>query len=234
MICMRLDKYLAHAGVGTRKEVKQLIRKKHVRVNGELVTKDDIHVDEDAEIYVDDECIYYEKFVYLMLNKPQGVISATDDEQYQTVLDCFDVTLPKGCFPVGRLDIDTEGLLLITNDGKLAHRLLSPKHHVKKTYFVEFESELSLQAQEILCNGSIVLDDKKVLEAQLDIVDERHCYLTIEEGRFHQVKRMFHAVHNEVLFLQRVSMGPLTLDENLDVGEFRPLTLEEIDALKEV
>lgn len=231
---MRLDKYLAHAGVGTRKEVKQLIRKKHVRVNGELITKDDAHVDEDAVVYVDDECIYYEQFVYLMLNKPQGVISATEDDQYETVLDCFDVTLPKGCFPVGRLDIDTEGLLLITNDGKLAHRLLSPKHHVKKTYYVEHASSLSEEDQKTLCNGSIVLDDKQVLEAQLEVLDETHCFLTIEEGRFHQVKRMFHAVSNEVVFLQRVTMGPITLDEELAVGDFRPLTIEEIDALKEV
>ena len=231
---MRLDKYLSHAGIGTRKEVKQLIRKKHVTVNGELVTKDDYRIEDDAEVYVDDELVYYEQFVYLMLNKPDGVISATEDDTYQTVLDCFDVTLPKGCFPVGRLDIDTEGLLLITNDGKLSHRLLSPKHHVKKTYYVEHQEPLTEDDINILCNGTIVLDDKVILPATCERIDSNHCLLTIEEGRFHQVKRMFHAVHNEVLYLKRISMGPLKLDETLSCGDFRPLTFDEIEQLQEV
>ena len=232
---MRLDKYLSHAGIGTRKEVKQLIRKKHVEVNGVLVSKDDTHVELDDEIMVDGEIIYYEPFVYLMLNKPNGVISATEDGEHQTVLDCFEgITLPKGCFPVGRLDIDTEGLLLISNDGQLAHRLLSPKHHVAKTYYVEHEKSVSEKDIETLCNGSIIIDDKPVLEAAFEVIDEYASYLTIEEGRFHQVKRMFHAIDNEVLYLQRITMGPLVLDEDLAVGDWRPLSEEEIAALKEI
>lgn len=231
---MRLDKYLSHAGIGTRKEVKQLIRKKHVKVNGNLITKDDAHVDEQAEVMVDEEIVYYEPFVYLMLNKPSGVISATEDGEHETVLDCFDVMLPKGCFPVGRLDIDTEGLLLITNDGKLAHRLLSPKQHVQKTYFVEYEKPLSEEDIKMLCDGSIRLDDKAILPAKLDIISETSCLLHIEEGRFHQVKRMFQAVTNEVVYLKRLAMGPLQLDDDLQPGDWRPLHEEEHKALQAI
>ena len=231
---MRLDKYLSHAGVGTRKEVKQLIRKKHVRVNGELVVKDDMHVEEDDLVQLDGEHIYYEPFVYLMLNKPSGVICATQDSEHETVLDCFDVMLPKGCFPVGRLDMDTEGLVLISNDGKLAHHLLSPKHHVRKTYYVEHQLCLHETAIKTLCNGSIILDEKTVLCAALEVINETSCFFHIEEGRYHQIKRMFSAVGNEVLYLKRVAMGPLRLDDHLEVGEWRALTQEELAALKAV
>ncbi len=232
---MRLDKYLAHAGVGTRKEVKQLIRKKHVRVNDTIVCKDDMHIKDTDTVFVDEEEVYYEQFVYLMLNKPEGVISATEDDEYETVLDCFqNVTLPKGCFPVGRLDIDTEGLVLITNDGKLAHKLLSPKHHVEKTYYVEHKKELTDENIEMLCNGSVVLDDKIVLPARLDRIDAYSSFYHIKEGRYHQVKRMFHVVNNEVTYLKRISMGPLTLDEELAIGEWRPLYEDEIEKLKAI
>lgn len=230
---MRLDKYLAHAQVGTRKEVKLLIRKKHVTVNGEIVIKDDVHIDEVHDVVcVDGEEIYYETMVYLMLNKPSGVISATVDEVHETVLDCIGASLPKDCFPVGRLDIDTEGLLLITNDGKLSHFLLSPKHHVKKTYYVEMKNILSKEDIEILENGSIVLYEKVIKPAKVEVIDDYHCYLTIEEGRYHQVKRMMSAVGNEVLYLKRISMGSLRLDENLQTGEWRWLSEEEVQALK--
>lgn len=232
---MRLDKYLAHAGVGTRKEVKQLIRKKHVRVNDTIVCKDDMHINDTDAVFVDDEEVYYEQFVYLMLNKPEGVISATEDDEYETVLDCFqNVTLPKGCFPVGRLDIDTEGLVLITNDGKLAHKLLSPKHHVEKTYYVEHKKVLTDENIEMLCNGSVVLDDKIVLPARLDRIDAYSSFYHIKEGRYHQVKRMFHAVNNEVTYLKRISMGSLILDEELAIGEWRPLYEDEIEKLKAI
>ena len=150
----------------------------------------------------------------------------------ETVLDCIGAQLPKDCFPVGRLDIDTEGLLLITNDGKLSHFLLSPKHHVKKTYYVEMKNILSKEDIEILENGSIVLDEKVIKPAKVEVIDDYHCYLTIEEGRYHQVKRMMSAVGNEVLYLKRISMGSLRLDENLQTGEWRWLSEEEVQALK--
>lgn len=230
---MRLDKFLAHAQIGTRKEVKQLIRKKRVCVNGEVCSKDDRHIDESKDmITLDGEPIQYEQYVYIMLHKPQGVISATQDAQHATVLDCIDVVLPKGCFPVGRLDIDTEGLLLITNDGKLSHRLLSPKHHVDKRYYVEVKYSFTQEMLETLQNGSIILDDEHIQEAVVEVIDEKRCYLTIQEGRFHQIKRMMHAVDNEVVYLQRVQMGSLILDETLACGDWRWLTDEEVQQLK--
>lgn len=229
---MRLDKYLAHAGIGTRKEVKQLIRKKRVCVNGDIVTKDDIHIDEvQDQIEIDGLLISYDQVVYIMLHKPCDVVSAVRDELHTTVMDCIDVMLPPGCFPVGRLDIDTEGLLLITNDGQLSHCLLSPKHHIAKTYYVELEKPLSECDILTLEEGSIVLDDEVVQKAEMMRVSEKQCYITIYEGKFHQVKRMFHAVNNEVLFLKRVSMGSLKLDEALEAGQWRYLQKEEVQAL---
>lgn len=229
---MRLDKYLAHAGIGTRKEVKQLIRKKQVCVNGTIVVKDDIHINEkEDQIEIDGLIISYDQVVYIMLNKPCDVVSAVRDELHATVMDCIDVMLPPGCFPVGRLDIDTEGLLLITNDGQLSHSLLSPKHHVAKTYYVELETSLSEADIVTLTEGSIILDEDVLQEAQITRIDEMKCYITIYEGKFHQVKRMFHAVNNDVLFLKRISMGSLQLDEALEVGQWRYLHKEEVQAL---
>lgn len=230
---MRLDKFLAHAQIGTRKEVKQMIRKKRVCVNGVICCKDDMHIDETQdEITIDGEEVLYEQYVYLMLNKPQGVVSATQDALHETVLDCIDVLLPKGCFPVGRLDIDTEGLLFITNDGKLSHQLLSPKHHVKKRYYVEVAKPLNKEMIRILENGSIVLDEKVIQEAKVEQINDTSCYLTIQEGRYHQIKRMMHAVDNEVVYLKRVQMGSLVLDDSLSCGDWRWLTMEEIQQLK--
>ena len=232
---MRLDKYLAHAGLGTRKEVKLAIRKGRVCINGELCQKDDRKIQEGVDVVcVDGEEIYYEAVVYIMLNKPQDVVSATSDPIYETVLDCIDAFLPKDCFPVGRLDVDTEGLLLITNDGKLAHRLLSPKHHVEKTYLVELAQSLQEGDQKRLENGSIILDEEPVLPARVEILEDTKILLHIQEGRFHQVKRMLHAVGNEVVYLKRIAMGPLQLDEALACGEWRYLSEEEITSLKNV
>ena len=169
-----------------------------------------------------------------MLNKPQDVVSATSDPTYETVLDCIDAFLPKDCFPVGRLDMDTEGLLLITNDGKLAHRLLSPKHHVEKTYLVDLAQPLQEGDQKKLENGSIVLDEEPVLPARVEILEDTQILLHIQEGRFHQVKRMLHAIGNEVVHLKRIAMGPLRLDEALASGEWRYLSEEEITVLKNV
>lgn len=230
---MRLDKYLAHAGIGTRKEVKQLIRKKHICVNGKICSKDDVHIQEDSDIVsLDGANITYQSIVYIMLNKPKGVISATMDELHATVFDCIDAILPNDCFPVGRLDIDTEGLLLICNDGKLAHDLLSPRKHVDKTYYVEIDHALTNADKERLENGSIVLDDVNLKEASVEQIDTCSLYLTIKEGKYHQVKRMLEAVDNEVVYLKRVRMGSLRLDEQLAVGEWRYLHDDEIEDLK--
>lgn len=232
---MRLDKFLAHCDIGSRKQVKQMIRKGFVMVNDEIIKSDDYQIDENSDhIYVDGEEIYYLKDIYMMMNKPDGVVSATFDNYDQCVIDLIDEGFAKQCFPIGRLDKDSEGLLLISNDGQLAHRLLSPKHHIDKTYYVKHLPNLSDEDIDKLCNGSIILDDKEVLEAKYERIDDESCYLTIQEGRFHQVKRMFHAVNNEVLYLKRVSMGPISLDENLESGEYRFLTDEEIKLLKDI
>lgn len=228
---MRLDKFLAHAGIGTRKEVKELIRKKRVSVNGVIQKKDDVKIDElKDEVCLDGEVIRYQQFVYYMLNKPQGVVSATVDSQYKTVLECFDCYLPDDVFPVGRLDIDTEGLLLISNDGQLAHRLLSLKYHVDKTYYVKCENKITDDMVKGL-SQTIELKDEVYQPGVVEVISEDELYLTIQEGKFHQVKRMLHYVGNEVIFLKRVSFGPLTLDESLLPGEYRELSEEEIERL---
>lgn len=228
---MRLDKFLAHAGIGTRKEVKELIRKKRVSVNGVIQKKDDVKIDEfKDEICVDGEIIRYQQFVYYMLNKPQGVVSATVDSHYKTVLECFDCFLPDDVFPVGRLDIDTEGLLLISNDGQLAHRLLSLKYHVDKTYYVKCEKEITDEMVKGL-SQTIELKDEVYQPGVVEVISDDELYLTIQEGKFHQVKRMLHHVGNEVVFLKRVSFGPLKLDESLLPGEYRELSEEEIERL---
>ena len=230
---MRLDKYLAHCNVGSRKEVKGLIRKGRVCVDGQIIKNDDYQIDElHASVFVDDEEIYYIKDVYFMMNKPSDVVSATFDHYDETVIDLIEERYRKDCFPIGRLDKDSEGLLLISNDGNLAHRLLSPKHHINKVYYVEHLNPLSKQDIETLCNGTIVIDDKVVLEAKYEKINDHACHFTIMEGRFHQVKRMFHAVSNEVLYLKRIAMGPIVLDESLELGEYRFLTEEEINLLK--
>lgn len=226
---MRLDKYLAHAGIGTRKQVKLLIRKKHICVNGSICNKDDTKIREyEDRITLDGEDITYEPKVYIMLNKPQGVVCATVDELHATVFDCIDALLPKDCFSVGRLDIDTEGLLLICNDGKLAHALLSPKKHVDKTYDVTMAHALSPQDIHKLESGTIRLDEVYIQPAQVEYIDSTFLRLTIREGKFHQVKRMLHAVDNEVLHLKRIRMGTLVLDHDLQPGAWRYLTKQEI------
>ncbi len=230
---MRLDKFLAHAGVGTRNEVKKLIRAKAVKVNGELCKKEDVHIDEDHDlVMVHDEIIYYEKFRYYMLNKPQGVISSTEVGPQKTVLDCLDENI-QDLFPVGRLDIDTEGLLLITNDGQLAHELLSPKKHVEKCYYVEISKPLSSEHIQSLTSGITIDGNELCKPAKVEIINDRSLYLYITEGKFHQVKRMMVACNSEVTYLKRISMGSLVLDESLELGEYRPCTEEEISNLRQ-
>lgn len=223
---MRLDKYLADAGVGTRKEVKEWIKRGLVTVNGVAVKDPGTHVAAEDEVLYDGDPVANEEFVYLMLHKPPGVVSATEDAREKTVLDLIEAPHPKGLFPVGRLDKDTVGLLLLTNDGALAHRLLSPKKHVEKTYFARVSGEVTAADVEAFSAG-IELSDFICLPAELVIVERDTALVTLREGKFHQIKRMFHACGKEVLYLKRLSMGPLTLDPALPEGSYRPLTADE-------
>ena len=237
---MRLDKFLANSGVGTRKEVKELLKKRLIKVNDEIVKDGKIHVNENEDtVKYKDEIISYKKFVYIMLNKPNGVISATEDKVHKTVIDLLgDEYRTFEVFPVGRLDIDTEGLLLLTNDGVLSHNLLSPNKHVDKKYYVELEKLLTKMDIDKLEKG-VELKNFTTKDAKVEIIengeesDKIRVYITISEGKFHQVKRMFKAVGNEVKYLKRVKIGTLSLDENLKLGEYRELTEDELTKLKE-
>ena len=212
-----------------------MIRKKRVRVNNQIIVKDDYVIDETKDIvYVDDMEIYYNQEMYIMLNKPQGYLSATEDSRDPCVVDLIPEVGISKCFPVGRLDKDSEGLLLISNNGQLAHRLLSPKHHVVKKYYIEMREPVSEEMIVNLCNGSIILDDKPVKEAAYTPIEATTGIIEISEGRFHQVKRMMEAVGNEVLYLKRIQMGPLVLDEDLALGEYRYLNEDEIQSLMEL
>lgn len=230
---LRLDKMLAHLGYGSRKDVKRIIRKGEVLVNGEVCKDDDFKVDSDIdEVVVFDESVSYSEFVYIMLNKPSGVVSATFDNFKQTVIDLVSEYEKQKVFPVGRLDIDTEGLLLITNDGMLCHNLLAPKSHVDKKYYVEFSGQFKQEYYEAFEKG-ITLDDGYVtLPGQIKLIDSNKAEVIIHEGKFHQVKRMFLALNMEVTYLKRISFGSLVLDESLKLGEYRLLTEKEIEDLK--
>jgi len=225
---MRLDKYLADMNKGTRSEVKELIRKKLVTVNNEIITDPGQQISTEDIICVRGERIMYEEFRYFMLNKPAGVVSATEDNSDKTVIDLLKVENTKGLFPVGRLDKDTEGLLLITNDGDCSHRMLSPKKHVDKCYFVCLEYPITKEDIKELTSGVDIGDDTLTSPAKVEAITPTSIYLTITEGRYHQVKRMMKAVNNEVTYLKRVSFGPLELDNNLKPGEYRRLDLDEI------
>ena len=232
---LRLDKYLADAGVGTRSQVKQMIRKGQIAINGETVKKPDQKVDgEKDKIEVMGKEIRYQKYRYLLLHKPSGYVSATEDKKEQTVLSLLPEELRKDLFPVGRLDKDTEGLLLLTNDGALAHRLLSPKKHVDKTYYARVQGRVTDEDQAAFLQGVDIGDEKDTMPAQLEILEaaeESRILLTIQEGRFHQVKRMFEARGKKVVYLKRISMGPMALEEGLKPGNYRELTEEEQEAL---
>ena len=230
---MRLDKFLGIAGGVTRSEAKQLIKKGLVCVNGKKAERPDQKIKEEEDtITLRGVPLSYSAFSGYLLYKPTGVITATEDKNQQTVLDLLDVPV-KGLFPVGRLDKDTEGLLLITNDGALAHRMLSPGKHVDKTYLVGIKDPLSTEAAERLREGVDIGDDTPTLPAELEICSDTEIILTIREGRYHQIKRMLTAVGNEVLSLKRLRMGPLSLPKELSPGEFRPLTLAEIESLQQ-
>lgn len=231
---LRLDKFLADMGVGTRSQLKNIIRKGRVSVNHEMVCSPERKVNPDLDVVsVDGTCVSYTEKEYYMLHKPAGVISATEDSRHKTVLDLIESKQRKDLFPVGRLDVDTEGLLLITNDGALAHRLLSPKKHVDKIYYVEVDREIPESTNKRFAEG-IQLEDGTVFQpAVLKQETQKSAYLTIQEGKFHQVKRMFQAVGCKVTYLKRISMGPLVLDVNLACGAYRKLTTNEIQMLYE-
>lgn len=240
---MRLDKLLAHSGLGTRKEVKKLLKKKVVEVNEKIIVDPKTHVDPETDtITVGGEHIEYQEYVYFMLNKPQGVISATEDSVHETVVDLLE---PQDSLqephPVGRLDIDTEGLLVLTNDGKLTHRLLSPKHHVDKVYYAEVDGVVTEEDVETFKTGITLVDEYEeylTMPAVLNILETDEeagtskVEVTIQEGKFHQVKRMMLAVGKTVTYLKRLSMGELKLDPQLELGAYRPLTEEEIKLLQ--
>lgn len=232
---MRLDKYLAEMGVGTRSELKKAVRAGLVQIDGVTAKKPEEKVSPETQtITYQGKEIGYAAFEYYMLNKPAGVVSATEDRFDKTVIDLIETKKRRDLFPVGRLDKDTEGLLLITNDGDLAHRLLSPKKHVDKTYFARVHGKVTEEDAEVFAAGVDIGEEKPTLPAVLNILvsDEiSEIELTIREGKFHQVKRMFEAVGKEVIYLKRLSMGTLALDETLAPGAYRELTKEELERL---
>lgn len=236
---MRLDKFLTEQGLGSRSQVKQLLKKGGITVNDIPCKTPDMKINEKQDIVkYHGQPLAYQQFHYYMLNKPSGVVSATNDNVSDTVLSLLKGVPTKGLFPVGRLDKDTEGLLLITDDGQLSHNLLSPAKHVDKTYFARIDGMVTDEDIQHFQQGIDIGDEKLTKPARLQILhtsDETpisEVLLTITEGRFHQVKRMFQALDKRVLYLKRISMGNLQLDEELLPGEFRELTDIEIQLLK--
>ena len=229
---IRLDKLLADSGLGTRSSVRDLIKSGKVRVN-EVPAKDPGQkVDPDNDlIAVNGKNISYEEYEYFMLNKPAGVVTATEDKKQTTVLDLIKDKKSRKLFPVGRLDKDTVGLLLITNDGELSHKLLAPGHHVDKTYLVRTDKPIDEELVERFKEGVDIGDEKLTLPAKLRLTDQSEAEITIVEGRYHQIKRMFEAFGLEVVYLKRLSMGELRLDETLEEGSYRRLTDDEIKCL---
>ena len=230
---MRLDKFLANSGVGTRSEVKRLIKDKRIKVNGEIVRSDSFNVNESKDkVLFDDLEVKYKEFYYVLLNKPQGYVSAVIDNVYPPVTDLMPEYKFAKLFPVGRLDVDTTGVLLLTNDGELAHKLISPKYHVDKVYSVVVNKKLDPKLIETFKNG-IELDGEQTLPADLVIINDMRAELTLHQGKFHQVKRMFKRFGYEVLTLERKAFAFLTT-EGLELGEYRELTSKEESQLKEI
>ena len=233
---MRLDKYLCEAGFGTRSEVKKLLRSGVVTVNDTTATKPEAKLQDGDRVFVSGKEVSFSRVEYWMLHKPAGYISATEDRKLATVLELLPENARSDLFPVGRLDRDTEGLLLLTNDGKLAHYLLSPKRHVDKTYYARIRGQVKSEHVQDFLEGLDIGDEKKTLPAKLRILksgQESEIEVTIREGRYHQVKRMFEAIDCEVTYLKRLSMGSLKLDESLAPGECRLLYEKELRNLKE-
>lgn len=235
---MRVDKLLSNVGVASRAELKKYCKQGLISVNGKVINNPGVQVDSESDdIRFNGEKIVYREFVYIMLNKPDGYISATFDKYDPIVLDLIDQSyLVFEPFPVGRLDKDTEGLLVLTNDGQLAHRVLSPKKHVPKTYYAKIQGKVTEEDILAFEKGVILDDGYETMPSQLKILksdDMSEIELTIHEGKFHQVKRMFESVGKEVVYLKRLSMGKLKLDESLKLGEYRELTEEEVKLIEE-
>ncbi len=237
MNIMRLDKFLSNCKIGSRNDIKKFVKAKRVKINGSIADKSDIKIDIDAdEIIFDNKKIVYEKYIYLMLNKPKGVICSTYDKNEKTVIDILDDKYKdRGLFPVGRLDKDTVGLVIITNDGIFAHNSLSPKKHVLKKYFVFVTGKITDSDVYLFKDGIILDGDYKCKPAKLKIInaedDKSSALVEISEGKFHQIKRMFASLDKKVLFLKRISFADIELDENLKEGQYRPLNSNEINKL---
>lgn len=230
---MRLDKFLCDTAGLTRTEAKNAVKKGQIAVNGQVQKAADFKVKETTDtVTFQGRLLSYAAFHYYMLHKPAGVITATEDKKESTVMDILKEEKVKNLFPVGRLDKDTEGLLLITDDGELAHNLLSPKKHVDKEYLVKVRDSISEEDCIKLSEGVDIGDEKPTAPAKVERVAEKEILLTIREGRFHQVKRMLQAVGNEVVYLKRLSMGSLRLPKDLEKGAYRPLSEEEIYKIK--
>ena len=228
---MRLDKMLADMGVGTRNEIRKACRANRIAVNDVIIRDPGVHIDPETDVItLDDEVIGYARYVYFMLNKPKGFVSATRDAS-RTVLDLIDCTV-KGLFPAGRLDRDTEGLLLITNDGALSHELLSPRHHVEKEYIVTLRDPLEEVKLDRIRSGITIDGNETCLPAEVTVTSERECRIILKEGKYHEIKRMFQAIGNEVTELKRIRMKHLWLDEALAPGEYRELTEDELRDLR--
>ena len=232
---LRLDKYLTDMSLGTRAFIKEEIKKGKVLLNGEVCRRSETKVSVKDQIRYNGKPVAYVNMEYYMLNKPQGVVSATKDKHHKTVMDLLEGEKRKDLFPVGRLDIDTEGLLLITNDGDLAHQLLSPKKHVNKIYYAKIEGRLPDDCIEQFKKGILLKEGIRTQPAHLMVFSEgllSEVQVTIQEGKFHQVKRMFQALGVQVVYLKRLSMGPLILDDSLPLGSYRHLTEKELTLLK--
>ncbi len=228
---MRLDKYLCHNASITRSEAKKAIKKKQITVNDKIITDPSLHITLDQEVCINDTPLKHLGTQYLMLYKPSGFISSTEDSHYPTVIDLIDQPA-RGLHPAGRLDVDTTGLVLLTNDGQWAHKVTSPNHECKKRYLVTLDREITDQAIEMLNDGIYFKsEERKTRPASVKVIESTLVELTISEGMFHQVKRMFAATDNEVIELHRSQIGEITLDSNLEPGEYRPLTQHEIESI---
>lgn len=234
----RLDKIISNLGYGSRKEIKALVKKGVVKVDGEVVKDNGVLIDpEKSVININGEDLFYREYIYLMMNKPDGVISATYDNREETVIDLLEVEHQVfNPFPVGRLDKDTVGLLLLTNDGELNHRLISPKWHVDKVYYAKIDKAVDEKDVEAFKNGITLDDGYKCKEGKLEIINSSNegaeVMVTIQEGKYHQVKRMFEALGKTVVYLKRTEFGGLPLDQELEEGEYRELTEDELALLK--
>lgn len=232
---MRLDKYLTSCFIGTRSEVKKIIKSKKITVNNKIILQEGFNVDELNDIVkYDNKVLIYQKYYYYVLNKPSNYVTSTDDPLNKTIMELFNdlpTLLIKELFPVGRLDKDTEGMIIVTNDGSLSHYLTSPNQKIEKTYYVEYDGILVSNAIELASNG-ITTQNESFLPATLSIINEHSCYLTIKEGKYHQVKKMIHEMGGILTYLKRIKINNLELPLDLEIGKYRHLTNEEIEILK--